>query len=633
MASFFRKIVSLIDLPLKWESEHPIHGNSSGWGHTSMVSAVISFGVLIISFACVLGREGLDNWSIPLYWTGLVLIVFPAALRFMSIDLSRTEAVGIILTLAVGSFLVYYMRSPTIFKSFDEFLHWRTTYDILKNHHLFTPNALLPVSPLYPGLENVTAALVNLTGLSIVDAGSVVLLVSRVIMILGLFLFYEFIFKSFRAAGIAVLVYMGSSTFLYFDTHFAYESVALPLAIMSMWMLLYRGNENRRGKLKWSLLIGLTSFAIVITHHVTSYLLIAFYIFWSCAYIYSLITSNEKTTLVLDMAILNLTLVVIWVATIAKETVPYLSDILNGSLNSIYDLLTGISGPRQLFVNSAGDAAIIHERIFAFGSVIILGLGLLFGFWMWWLKFRRSGLQTALMLIAIVYPALPLMRLSDGSWEMANRLSGFVFFGLAWIVALAFVYFPVPKKIFRQKQWVAVIGLTIIFLGGVVAGSAPLQRLPQRYRPAAQERSIDNESVVAADWARAKLGVNNRMAADRTLTTLFGSYGVQRMVNNLSDQVSISGLFLNIDIGPEETDLIKTSQLQYIVIDQRIAQGLPTLGFYFESWEQLEVAFAQPVNLSVLEKFDFYPSINRIYDSGDIVIYDLKGILNASQTP
>ena len=633
MTRFFRKLIALINLPLKWEAEHPIHGDSSGWGHTSIVSVVISAGVLLISFACVLGRDGFENWSTLLFWVGLVLIVVPAVIRFTSLDLSRTEAVGIILVLGAGSFLVNYMRSPTLFTSFDEFLHWRTAYDILKNNHLFTPNSLLPVSPLYPGLENVTTALVSLTGLSIVDAGAVVLLVSRVIMMLGLFLFYEYIFKSFRAAGIAVVVYMGSSTFLYFDSHFAYESLALPLAVMTVWMLLYRGDEDHRARLKWSALIGLTSFAIVITHHVTTYLFIIFYVFWACAYIYSWAFGNRKSTLVFDAAVWNLALALLWVVIVAQETVPYLSDILNGSLNSIYDLIIGSSGPRQLFVNSAGEAAIIHERIFAFGSVLVLGFGLLFGVWMWWLKSRRSGLLTALMLMAIVYPALPLMRLSDGAWEMANRLSGFVFFGLAWVVTLAFIYFPVPPKIFKLKQWVAILGLTIIFLGGVVAGSSPVTRLPRPYRPAAQDRSIDYESITAAGWARAKLGEDNRMAADRTLTTLFGSYGAQRMVNELSDRVSISGIFLNVDIIPNDRKLIQTTRLEYIVVDQRIAQVRPTLGFYFESWEQLEVAFAQPVNLSVLEKFDFYPAISRMYDSGDIVIYDLKGVLDDPQVP
>lgn len=629
MSRFLGKIIALINYPLKWEAEHPVHGNYSGWGHTSIVSVVISFGVLLISLGCTIGRAGYEKWSILLFWVGLVLIVLPPTIRFTSLDLSRTEAIGIILILGAGSFLVSYMRSPTSFRSFDEFLHWRTAYDILKNGHLFTPNSLLPVSPLYPGLENVTTALVNLTGLSIVDAGAIVLLVSRIIAMLGLFLFYEYIFKSIRAAGIATLVYMGSSTFLYFDAMFGYESVALPLAIMCMWMLLYRGDENRRWKLKWGVFIGLVSFAIVITHHVTTYMFTGLYIIWTCAYVYARIVNDDKTKLVLDAAIWNFILSIFWVITVASETIPYLSQILNGSLNSFYELIIGSSAPRNLFVNSAGEGAIVYERIFAFGSVLILGFGLMFGCWMWWLKFRRSGLLTALMLIAIVYPALPLMRLSDGSWEMANRLSGFVFFGLAWVVALAFVYFPVPQKMFTAKQWIVTIGLTVIFLGGVVAGSPPGSRLPQPYRPAAEDRSIDNQSVLAADWARARLGSNNRMAADRTLTTLFGSYGTQRMVVELSDQVSISGIFLNIDIGPEEYDRIKSTRLQYVVVDKRIAQVQPTLGFYFEDWEQLVVLFAQPVNATVLEKFDFYPSISRIYDSGDIAIYDLKGILDA----
>ena len=633
MLGVLKKVNSLINLPLKWEAGHPIHSDAIGWGHTSLVSVVIAFGVLLISFACALGRLGVERWSTLFYWLGLMLLVVPASVRFISLNLSRTEAVGIILIISAGTFLVSYMRSPTIFRGFDEFLHWRTSYDILESGRLFTPNSLLPVSPLYPGLENITTALVNLTGFSIVDASAIVLLVSRTIMVLGLFLFYERIFKSYRAAGIATLVYMGSSTFLYFDVQFGYESVALPLAIMSMLMLLYRGDGDRKSNMKWTLVIGLVSFAIVVTHHVTSYIFIAFYIIWSCAYIYSKVLGSGGTVLVLDVAILNFLIVVFWVLTVASETVPYLSQILNGSLNSLFDLLIGSSGPRNLFVNSAGEGAILYERFFALGSVFVLMSGLLFGGWLWWLKYRRTGLPTALILMAMVYPALPIMRLSEGSWEMANRLSGFVFLGLAWAVALAFVTFPIPLNVFKVRQWMAIVGLTVIFLGGVVAGSPPEARLPQPYRPAAEERSIDNESIMSADWARARLGANNRMAADRTLTTLYGSYGAQRMIVNLSDNVSVSGIFLNVDIGAEEQNIIETTQLRYVVVDNRITQVLPVLGFYFEEWEQMIVSFAQPVNLSVLEKFDYYPSISRIYDSGDIVLYDLKGILNASQIP
>ncbi len=48
---------------------------------------------------------------------------------------------------------------------FDELLHYRTVDNILTTRHLFSPNSLLPVSPYYPGMETVTAVLVQLTGL------------------------------------------------------------------------------------------------------------------------------------------------------------------------------------------------------------------------------------------------------------------------------------------------------------------------------------------------------------------------------------------------------------------------------------------------------------------------------------
>ncbi|MGO8477736.1 hypothetical protein ACC739_38260, partial [Rhizobium ruizarguesonis] len=52
----------------------------------------------------------------------------------------------------------------------DEFLHWATVKDILEAGRLFLPNPLLPVSPLYHGLELITSALVNLSGLSVLAA-------------------------------------------------------------------------------------------------------------------------------------------------------------------------------------------------------------------------------------------------------------------------------------------------------------------------------------------------------------------------------------------------------------------------------------------------------------------------------
>ncbi len=627
MMQIGRNIQNLIRAPLGWEEPESDRPAPPSWGWLSVISVLMAGGVLLLSVAGVLSRLG-SPWGVPLFWMALVLIYSPSAARFISRDISRAEGVGLIIVLSVGTYLVNYLKSPILFRGFDEFLHWRTVYDILQTRALFTPNSMLPISPFYPGLEIVTSALVNLTGVDIMAAAAIVLVTARLIMLLGLFLLFEGITRSVRAAGIGVLVYMGSSTFLQFDVQYGYESLALPLSIMAVLMMYRRGVHEKHWRPGWTILIIITAFGVVVTHHATAYMLIGFTVIWACIDIFTHLR-NGKTGNPLDLAFCALVLAAAWVSTVAKLTVGYLTPFINDSLNSIYEVLLGKAQARQLFVDAAGRSAMSVDKVFAIASVLILLAGLAVGFWYWWLHHTRNSLAVAMVLGALIYPALPLMRLSGGSWEMANRLSGFVFAGLGFVVALAFVKFPLPMRWLRARQWAVVAATTLAFLGGVVAGVSPDSRLPQPYRAAAGERSIDNEGVMAAEWARTVLGPNNRMASDRTMTTLLGSYGDQRMVVDLSDHVSISGIFVGYDLTPSNRDVIADARIRYLAVDTRITKELSTLGYYFESWEQTMFLFAPPPNVFALEKFDYIPGISRIYDSGDIHIYDVGGAADA----
>ena len=74
---------------------------------------------------------------------------------------------------------------------------------------------------------------------------------------------------------------------------------------------------------------------------------------------------------------------------------------------------------------------------------------------------------------------------------------------------------------------------------------------------------------------------------------------------------------------------ITDSKIRYLVTDFRISNALPILGYYYESWEQLVVSYVPPVNLSVLEKYDHVRDVSRVFDSGDIVFYDVGALQNA----
>src|SRR5262249_37803989 len=132
-------------------------------------------------------------------------------------------------------FMVKVIVSPLSFTDFDAFLHWKTAEDITSSGHLFNTNPLLPASPFYPGLEIVTNALSTLSGLSIFHAEIIMVAIARLSMVLSLFITCELLTKSARTAGIAMMIYISNSQFVFFDAMFSYETLALPLATVLLF--------------------------------------------------------------------------------------------------------------------------------------------------------------------------------------------------------------------------------------------------------------------------------------------------------------------------------------------------------------------------------------------------------------
>ena len=131
-------------------------------------------------------------------------------------------------------------------------------------------------------------------------------------------------------------------------------------------------------------------------------------------------------------------------------------------------------------------------------------------------------------------------------------------------------------------------------------------------------------------WARAYLGDDNRVAADRTNTTLMGSYGRQRMITNLADKVVISGIFLAPHFDDYELSVLRAAQIRYLVADQRFTAASPQDGYYYEAWEQLVVPYTAPLKPAMLGKFDTTTNVNRVFDSGDIRLYDVGTLAHES---
>jgi hypothetical protein len=64
------------------------------------------------------------------------------------------------------------------------------------------------------------------------------------------------------------------------------------------------------------------------------------------------------------------------------------------------------------------------------------------------------------------------------------------------------------------------------------------------------------------------------------------------------------------------------------VVDQRLSQSLPATGTYFESGEPDAFRHTSPIAPASLAKFDGLAEISRIFDGGNIKIFDVGAVLH-----
>ncbi|MBA2720930.1 MAG: hypothetical protein H0U52_17065 [Chloroflexi bacterium] len=605
--------------------ENEVSGGS-GLGLLPEISVAAAVGLILVAAGNAFGRAGIEVADL-FFWGGIVLMVLPLALRLLDRAPGRTERIGLVALLGIALYLVKVLHSPDGFTLHDEILHLRTASDIANGQSLFTVNPLLLVSPLYPGLEIATTILSSVTGTDTYSAGTVVVGAARILLVLGLFLFFELASGDARIAGIASFVYMANPNFVFFDAQFGYESLAIGLAAGALHLILASGGRWRSGTAAALVLVA----AVIVTHHVSTYAMVAFLMLWTVTHLLSRRAAGRSRGpwQVTALAIIGAGA---WLLVVASETLRYLAPRILDGLALISLILGDVAG-RELFRANTGEVAPLWERAVGFGAVILLLIALPIGLWRIWRDYRSQPAAVALGLAALTYPATLALRLTARGAEESSRTSGFVFLGLGFVVALAVASAPglLGRRLPRLRPVVATGGL-VLLVGGIIVGIPRWARLPGPYLVSADTRSIELKSITAARWAATELGPNHRIVADRTNRILMGSYGLQDPVTEYGDQIKSWKLFYSPAFGPEEQALLDLGAIEFLVIDKRLVGVRPLTQVYFESGEPPEVAREGRLALQGLTKYAAVPGVGTVFDAGDITIYDVRGA-TALQTP
>jgi hypothetical protein len=308
----------------------------------------LAIGLLLMALAGDASRSGNGSagW---LFWAAILVMATPTVARQIGRAAPRAERIGSIVLLAIGLYLAKVCYAPGGFLFSDELVHLRAVNNLLTTGNLFQFDPLLPIVGRYPGLANVTAALSWLTGWSPTTAGLVLIGTARVTLALGLFLLFERLSGSPRPAGIACCVYVANANFLYWSAQYAYESLALPLAVLVIYAGLRASSSPER--LRWLSCGTVAALAIVVTHHLTAYalgmcLLVWGIIAWRQQQLAGDARSSTARSAPLSLACVVVVGIMVWVPVVAPATVHYLGSTLSLAVTGTADVVSG-SGPSR----------------------------------------------------------------------------------------------------------------------------------------------------------------------------------------------------------------------------------------------------------------------------------------------
>lgn len=586
---------------------------------------LMTLGLLPIALAVTRSRDsgsGATALDQGLYVAGLVVIFAPAAVGVLLPRVSTATRVILAVAMMVLLQLTRWVVDPVRFVQHNELIHLNGLRQIEQSGTLYNDNPLLPVTSFYPALQVLADAVHDLTGLGNHVSGIVVLLAARVVLALSVLLVVGWVTRSARIGAAAVVVYACNPQMLVFNATFNYQSLALPLAALVVYLVLSR----RRGS-RFALVPAILAlWAVIASHHLTPLLLIGAFVVWALVELFLRRGRPSSVGALLVMVAAGVVGFGVTLLNPGNPLLGYLGEIADSSISAVTRVAGG-GESRELFQNSAGVQTAPWERYAILASLVITLVVLLVSVWRARVLLRaRSSIVVLLLGIALVFPVIPASHLTVATAEVGDRSAGFVFFGVGFVVA----WWMWQRPMRRSRAWVLGLGASVVFIGSVVLGSGSItNQLPGPFRVSDDARTIDADNLAAADWMSDNLPDDSVVYGDRVGGLLAAAYGDQYVVRHVSTRIDASRLLLDPEFGPEDVALVQESGIRYLVADRRNANGLPNQDVYIESGEFGEDGRTAPVPAEALRKFSSVPGVDAIYDNGSIVIYDL-GALDAN---
>jgi hypothetical protein len=590
------------------------------------IGLILGCALLCLSFSIASTRAP-GELEFALFWLGILAGIVPIGIRLVRAQTGRTERIVLLVAAALFAFVPKFLRDPTSPLFHDELIHVRQAQNVFQVGHPFVSSSLTAIIKSYPGLEELTASVQNLTGLSTFEVATALLWLLHVVTLIGVFVLVERITASSRAAGVGALLYSINPAFMFFDAQFSYESLSIVYAV---WILVCVVGFQKTGagahRSAWFVLALVLGAACIVTHHVTSYALVVVLLAVSVA-LFVLRNRGPRAT-----AGLRLTWIYTggfalgvgaWLVFVAPTTLDYVAPHVLPTLGNLFNALNRSRSSPKYFAPSVVPA---YEQAAAVVAIVVLAV---FSVSAWMMLLRRRKMTPTLLAFAafgmLYFASVPVLLTSEG--EAATRSWAYTYIGLAVLLGgWAGMSFSRLDRSTTGRFGLAAAtsaALAVIVVGNVHVQATYAYRFPGPYIYGSDTRSLTPELIATAGWLHSRIGSAQPVLADRDTGIAIGTLGDDSVAQPSPGFPAWDIYFSSALPTDRLLQELRTSGYRYMVVETDMYRLLPVTGFYFNLDEPEAGKRTQPPPEAALDKFDGLPWMSEIYSTQNLRIYHL----------
>lgn len=623
----------------------PAHRAHPGVRSASVIAMLLvayAVSVVLIAQATAEARTSTGHGHFAVFWAGMAIAVVATVVAGTAKSV-RLEALPVILTLfGVFTYVPKFLMSAYGPAYYDEYAHVRHVNDMLASGGVFVKNPLLSVVQYFPGLGLCTELVHWVTGLNPWHSGQIVILLAHCAALPLVYALARTLSISTRAAFVAALIFAANPGYLYFDSQYAYESLAITFMIATVLACTRAKMALTPGAADRSLIAGCVFGTLtVLTHHVT-----ALFMALLCVLIVVLVPSasgrftlprwRRAQVLVAPWAIAAWAAAFagVWILGVASQTRNYifprvvigasqLRSLVFGTKRRVDSTRSARSNARTLF---AGNAVPSYEHVIALVTPALVAVGVAYTLWRIWRHsaqpVRELRIAAPFAIFSIGYLlSLPLTFTGSGT-EPAHRSWPFLYLGVSILLVWTFGrpgIRPARALALQRSGKIALAAALLIFMtvGNVSAGANIAYRFPGPYQFGVDNRFQNAELRTLVRWTSSHLPASAAVITDRFTEQqlLVGS----RLRVPTVTQSGAYGVFTSPQApSPTLRAFLRRNGFRYFILDIRTVDHVPVQPLY-QSYHGLT-----PAQLTALGAIRDTGFIHQIHSTAHYRVYLLR---------